>query len=493
MISSLRMRLLIATSLCSAAVLALLGAGIYLAMRHLLLSDYDASLLTKARAVCATVEQHGGRVKSEFDPNQMPEFSTGKHPDYFEIWLDNGQFLARSPSLERYDLPMSASAARDIAGRLALPHTHHARAVILVFTPRQEEDGERRRAGLSAHPPRVCTICVAGTPEDVERMLEYLGWLLLAACGGAIVVSGALLLRIVSRAVRPVNELARQIGNVRETDLGYRLGPGGIPLELAPVVEKLNGLLGRLEEAFGREKAFTADVAHELRTPLAGLLATLEVCRSRPRGPAAYEVAIDECRTMTERMQAMVENLLLLARADAGQLRVERQCVNVEELLTECWSLFESRADARKLHVEWDTAPDQSDAQTDPDKLRIIIQNLFENAVSYTQVGGGIRVEIAKQERELAITVANTGSRVAAADVAHVFKRFWRGDQNRSDTGVHCGLGLSLSQRLMHLLGGELTIDATLGGEFIVRITLPAASGPASGAYAKKLLPSPAV
>jgi two-component system, OmpR family, heavy metal sensor histidine kinase CusS len=287
-------------------------------------------------------------------------------------------------------------------------------------------------------------------------------------CAGAIVVSGAALVFVVGRAVRPVNRLAAEIESLRETDLARRLDLPDVPAELAPVVQRLNGLLGRLENAFGRERAFTADVAHELRTPLAGLVTTLEVCRSRPRDNPAYEAAIDKCRKMIDRMQAMVESLLLLARADGGQLAAVRKRVDLSQLLSECWADCQMRAEQRGLRIDWEV-PSGCIVESDPDKLRIIFQNLFDNAVSYVDDGGMIRVVVDAE----AVEISNSGSKIGSEELPHLFERFWRGDQARTDTGVHCGLGLSLCRRLMELLGGQIGVNAVQGGSFVVRCTIP--------------------
>ena len=468
MIRSLRLRLLVATSFTSAAVLALLGVSIYVAMRHRLLADYDAALLGKAHMIAASVEHRDGRVHFEFDPREMPEFSAREYPEYFELWLD-GKVIRRSASLGGADLPRSVATDNASADHLNLPGTRRARAVGFTFTPRAE-DGHESRAAASL--VRTCTITVAGTPVDALKMLNYLGWILFAACAAAIALSGVVLLRVVSHAVRPVKDLTRDIEGVRESTLGYRLHDRGVPAELTPVVEKLNALLDRLEKAFLREKAFTADVAHELRTPLAGLMATLEVCRSRRREAADYEIALDECRGMTDRMQLMVENLLLLSRADTGHLSVKNERVNVAELLRETWAIFEHRAEARLLKVQW-SSDEGCDAASDPVNLRIVIQNLFDNAVSYADQGGTITIGNARKLGRVLIEITNSGSTVAASEVSRVFDRFWRGDTSRTDTGVHCGLGMSLSQRLVALLSGEITVDTTPSGIFAVRLSLP--------------------
>src|SRR5262249_2995284 len=150
-------------------------------------------------------------------------------------------------------------------------------------------------------------------------------------------------------------------------------------------------LLGRLEKAFAREKSFTADVAHELRTPLTGLHTTLEVCRSRPRDPAAYEAAIDECRSITDRMSGMVESLLLLARSDAGQLTVQPRPTDLPGLIAEAWKSSAAAAESRRIRAEFNLGQPLC-IDTDPDKLHIIIRNLIDNAVSHADEGGLLRI-----------------------------------------------------------------------------------------------------
>src|SRR5262249_6299830 len=161
---------------------------------------------------------------------------------------------------------------------------------------------------------------------------DRLRWLTLGLCAGAMLLSGGALWWAVSRATRPVRRLAEQIGELRETDLSA-LDARGLPTELVPVVDRLNALLLRVGEAFTPERGVSADVAHELRTPLAGLLATLEVCRSRPRDSEGYETAIDKSLKMLSLMQGLVENLLLLARAEGGQLTLRVMEVDMGELM----------------------------------------------------------------------------------------------------------------------------------------------------------------
>jgi heavy metal sensor kinase len=465
---SLRGQLLIGTSLASIAILGLLGLGVYAAMRHALMKDFDASLKTDARLVAGMVQQDQDKLGFEFDPRQMPDFLSDSRERYFEIWRENDSVLARSPSLADRDLEKPA--ATTILTETALPDSHRGRAVVVSFAPTQEEQDDKK----IRYAQQTVFIAVAAEPIEVRRTLRLLAWLLTILCGSAVVILGAILLRVVGRGLAPVTTLAGEIESLNETELGRRLPADAVPDELAPVVHKLNGLLTRLEQAFVREKSFTADVAHELRTPLAGLRSTLEVCRSRPRDSTAYEAALDDCRGITDRMEAMVQSLLLLARSDAGQMAIESQEVDLSRLVSEISGTFQYRAESRNVKMTLQ-AISPVIAATDPYKLQIVLQNLLDNAVSYVNQGGEIRISVARDARGPMIEIANTGSQISSEDAPRLFERFWRGDAARTDAGLHCGLGLSLSKRLIALLGGEISIQNTSGGEFVVRLQIPAA------------------
>jgi two-component system heavy metal sensor histidine kinase CusS len=463
---SLRTRLLLSTSLSMATVLGLLGLAIYFSVRRSLQAEFDRGLIAQARALAAMAEQNGQQVTFEFDPQQLPEFAAKSRPEYFEAWLDGSKVLTRSDSLGTHDLTTTQSTAIGVYENMILPNGHHGRSVSIAFTPRLEPGPP---ASISFH---SAVIIVARETAVLHHTMETVRWLLLALFSAAIVVTGAVLFAVVGSTMKPVHRMARDIEALAETNLSNHLQIKDVPSELTPVVEKLNALFDRLSQAFVREKAFTADVAHELRTPLAGLQATLEVCRSRPRDALAYESAIDKCRTMTDRMQTMIETLLLLGRAEAGQLVPDRQTFDLCLLIQECWANAQHRAEARNLKLNW-KLPDTCSIQTDREKLSIVIQNLLGNALAYCDDAGVVTISAGLIDSGAFVEIANTGSSVSAEEASHLFERFWRGDPSRSDTGSHYGLGLSLCQRLMNILNGQITIQTQAGGMFVARLWLP--------------------
>ncbi|HET6247289.1 MAG TPA: ATP-binding protein [Tepidisphaeraceae bacterium] len=467
---SLRTRLLAGTSTATLVILGLLGLSVFVAMRHALLIDFDSALFSKSNALTAMAEQNGRRVVFETDYLDMAEFTKSPTPDFFEVRMSDGSFLAASPSLNGSSLTTSAASTTPTYRNVILPDGRRGREIVVAFTPRFEADpGDSSPA--SSQKLRSCVLTLACDTGQLDATLNHLRWLLIFCFGLAIVASGMLLVAIVNRAMKPVRQLAQRIESLGETSLGSRLSGEGVPEELAPIVDRLNGLFARLEAAFAREKLFTADVAHELRTLLCGLQTTLQVSRSRPRDSVEYEMTMDKCLKMVGGMHAIIESLLLLARADAGQLPVEQKPVDLPSLIAECWAFFQKRADSRGIQVDQRLAENGA-MESDPEKLRIVLNNLFDNAVCYCDEQGIIQIEATFQNNQATVCITNSAAGIAAADIDRLFDRFWRADSARPQTGIHCGLGLSITRRLTMLLGGEIRAEVS-DDRFTMVLMLP--------------------
>jgi signal transduction histidine kinase len=222
---------------------------------------------------------------------------------------------------------------------------------------------------------------------------------------------------------------------------------------------------------FRRERAFSSEVAHELRTPLTGLLSTIEVCLRKPRESEKYQDVLRRCRAICQQSQTMVENLLDIAQLEQGNVSIEVESVNLSELLAECWESFEASASQKQLTVTW-SGPAPTNLQSDAEKLRVIIRNLMQNAVSYSNESGEIRFANYVIGDFVRLAIENTGNEVTPNEVAGIYDRFWRGDGARSQTGRHFGLGLSLVQKLVNVLQATMEITVS-GGQFRVELSLP--------------------
>jgi signal transduction histidine kinase len=281
--------------------------------------------------------------------------------------------------------------------------------------------------------------------------------------------ASAAALAAVSLGLRSTRALAAEIADLDAARLDRALIARGLPDEIVPVVAKINELLARVRESLAREKRFTADVSHELRTPLAALRTTLDVTASRERSPAEYRAAIDQANVVAQQMQALCENLLSLARLDAGPVAVRPTDVALRALVQSCWHLFEGRARARGLRFENEVDAGARVA-TDPDQLRVIVSNLLSNATAYTAPGGTIRARGNGDPRAL-LEVHDSGPAIPPEILPHIFERFFRGDAMRSD-GVHCGIGLALVRGVADALGLRVTADNTNDGGVSFTVSL---------------------
>jgi two-component system heavy metal sensor histidine kinase CusS len=465
---SLRVQLLLGTALGTTAVLLVSAAVLYALIRRTLWAEFDESLAAKARSLMALAEQEEDGLEFELTEVSLPEFEPSEHAEYYQVWLPNGAVFARSPSLLDGDLARIAGTSDAPAFQtVQLPDGRPGRIVGATFVPRGDRDH------LSSDSPIVVTLAVGRGIAGLQATLARVRGTLICVCVVAVMLSAGLLAWVVRRSLKPVDHLSRQIEDVGEDDLSARVDAVGIPRELSPVVERLNELLARLDATFQRERRFTGDVAHELRTPLAGLRSKLELALSCERAPEAYRRAMGDCLKISLQMQRMVENLLHLARADAGQLEVRCQRVNLTEVIRDCWKPMEEKARSRGLSVKWHLN-DTGMTETDRDKLCLVIQNILDNAVTYANDRGHVSVLLSAEDGMLALTVSNTVGSLPVGDTHRVFDRFWRADssQRQTDEG-HCGLGLPLCKSLIEHLGGSIEAATNDGGMFTITTRLP--------------------
>jgi two-component system sensor histidine kinase QseC len=491
MTPSIKMRLLLWVIGGTAGLLAVFAFVVYGVMYRSLVNGFDAVLASTARTIASSVEQNEEKIKAEIDERELPEFHRAKRPDFFQLWREDGSILARSTSLKEADLelfgallnPVFRAVRRKELSRgksairgallnpvfraVRLPDGRAGRAIGIVFVPKVDEEAKG-----PAQPQKV-TLVLARETAALNSDISFLRWLLTGATGGTIILALLVGTMIVRQGLKPLDALATRIAAIRQDDLSTRIPVDRMPAEVAPVAQRLNELLRRLEEAFRRERSFTADVAHELRTPLAGIRSTLEVTLTRPRVGGEYQQAMEECLDIVRHTQAMVNNLLALAHLEGGQTILHPDALPLGEMVDSTWRPFADSVRARGITVESQVPADLT-CIADRNTLLMILTNVFANAEQYTNDGGRITVTARRAGESVDLMVENTGSQLSEEDARHVFERFWRGDLSRTDTGSHFGLGLALVQRAVTSLGG--TVAARVDdGTFMVQLSLPAA------------------
>ena len=399
-------------------------------------------------------------IDVEFADLDMPAFGSGGEA-FLELRAEGG-VLYRSPSLGGAGLSQPVGSAEGVW--LTLEDGRRVRGLGFSFEPRRE------RPGAGRVPP--VQLVLARRADELEAALSVFTTRLIGV--GALAL-GALALGLVLAvrfALRPLDALSRRIAEVRRED--ERIELPAAPAELVPLVLRTNELLARLGEVVARERAFSGEVAHELRTPLAGLRTTLEVLLRRPRAADEYREALDEVLTQLESLGGLVDKLLQLGRLEAGQVALELRSIDLADALLEGWEPFEARARERELRVEWALGEGLSD-EADPNLLALALRNLLENATEYAELGGKIWIRSERVGARVEVVIENSGSRLDPTEVTLARQRFWRGSHARSEAGRHCGLGLALVDHAAESLRGALYLRATPEGRFEARLALPSA------------------
>ncbi len=425
-------------------ILSLLAAGLYVGVRAAVWRQYDTELAARARALAEITELEDGGYEFEIPPEPR-----GVPASFVEVWRPDGSMLVRSEALHD-DLPRAFAHGETAAFLdVTLPDHRAGRAVGIRFTPRGQDDPTTADSLVLVLASGTET--VDGALATVRRWFTVLGSCAVLAVALATAWS-------LGRGLRPLVRLGAELEQLDDCRLGTRLVSTMQPLELQVPVKKLDDLLGRLDAAFARERQFTADVSHELRTPLAGLRTLLEVAAHVERTPEDYREALREAISIVTQLGALVENLLMLVRLDAGPIELVSHPVPLRELVVECWRPYAARAAERGL-VFRNLVPEDAALTTDRERLRLVLGNLLANAVEYTESGGWIEVASLPGS---ALEVADSGPMIPAAQLERVFDRLWRGDDARADAdGVHCGIGLALSRSLCTCLALSLEASST--------------------------------
>jgi signal transduction histidine kinase len=285
----------------------------------------------------------------------------------------------------------------------------------------------------------------------------------------------------------PLRRLSDAVSRVSPRDFKLPLADNAtLGSELAPVADRLRETLDQLRRVFEREKQAAADISHELRTPVASLLATLDVALRKPRTADEYRQTLLDCRAVGGQMRQLVERIMALARIDAGSDHVRIAEIDVGELIGDVATMLNPLAAERGLKLRTQCAESQL-CHTDPDKLREILVNLLHNAIQYNRPSGTIDVSADMANGWLNLRVRDSGVGIAAEAREHIFERFYRADPSRNGSGLHAGLGLSIVKGYVALLGGTVSVESELGKGSTFQVRVP------TGEAAKSKLPRPTV
>jgi heavy metal sensor kinase len=342
----------------------------------------------------------------------------------------------------------------------------------MLVLPELGRHGEHAAVvAATARGQSVVVLAIADLEPVAEELFEVrrLLWLSVPLLVALAAVGGYWL---ASRELAPVGWMAEQARRITGNNLDTRLKIGRAAEEIETLAAAFNELLGRLDQSFESMRRFVADASHELRTPIAIIRGEADVALTRERTPAEYQATLGIVLEEARRLSRLVDDLLNLARADAGHVKLRIEEFYFNDLIAECCRSVQALAAARSIELECHAGEDVS-FRGDEDLLRRLVINLLDNAIRYTPAGGRVSASLVAEGPRLRIAISDTGQGIAPEARPHIFDRFYRADKSRSREDGGFGLGLAIAKWIAESHRGTIDLASRPGAGTTFTITLP--------------------
>lgn len=457
----IRLRLTVWYSVLLAAVLVLFGAALWFGLRIRLAGAFDDQLREQATLTLASVQIQGNALT--LDTAQSP---LAQRDGSFVRLIDRDGHVVTDTSQAIGNVPLDEG---DIAAALT-GETSYASVRV--------DDRTIRIVSVPVPAPGdTAGVLQVGLPRgEIDEVMHELLVAILLAAPAALVVSAGGGYLLARRALAPVDAIARTARGIGGgDDLRARLNLDLPDDELGRLAATFDGMLGRIETAFERQRRFTGDAAHELRTPLSLMRGRIDLARARPRSIEEHLATLDGLDSDLARLSGVVGALLVLARSDTGRLTIEREPFDLATTVHRVADQYAETAAAMDISLRPMATPVPFTG--DEDLLVQVLVNLVDNALAHTPAGGTVTIGCGNDGRAVRLWVADTGTGIAPEHQPRVFDRFYRVDAGRARAGGGAGLGLSTSRAIVEAHGGTINLSSAVGKGTRVEAVLPVLKG----------------
>lgn len=461
---TLAFRLTAAYSLSGLLLLLLGTASLYIVLRTELDRSTELFLADKVH-VLRTMLRERPDDSDAFQEEIELESAARRYQQFYIRLLDQHgvPILTTRGMREQLDLAELANRTRD----------RSAHSIAMVGRAGKPFRVESAAAEVGNPPTHTDTIQIAiDNSQEEELLARYRLWF------WAVLLAASILFplvgyRIARHAIRPVEEIAATARGITSSNLRKRIRAEGYPSELASLAGTFNEMLDRLEESFDRISRFSADIAHDLRTPVHNIRGEAEVALARARTVDEYREVLESSLEESVRLSELIGDLLFLARAESPLSEVRRAPVDVCELLATVRDYYEASAANARISLVAEEAPELVTAAVDRSLMLRAVSNLVSNAIAHTPAGGRVTLTAKDEGAAIRIEVSDTGSGIPREALPRVFDRFFRVDPSRSKSSGGTGLGLAIVQSIMTLHGGSTEITSELSRGTCVRLCIP--------------------
>ncbi len=451
---SIAFQLILLFTLAAAFLLAC-GLGIFysIVVRHAFAED-NAVLADKMFALSADLRENGPEIFAE----EVTAHRAGQHTPYWIRILDSqGRAIAETPQMDRLIPTQIFPVGRESTEALRIRKDYRSAGKLFSLVAFNEHPGGK-----------VYTLQLAQDRSSDKQVEKNFALLFIAVLLGGVVASALIAIIVTRRGLRPLREMTESLGRIGPDQLKERIGSTGWPHELQPLAVAFDQMLKRLDDSFTRLSQFSADLAHELRTPIANMLGEAQVALTRDRTAADYRETIESTVAECERLSRIVDNLLFVARVDAAREPIARKQFDARAAVEKIAAFYQTVADDHHVTISC-----SGDGQicADPDLFERAVGNLLDNALRFTAAHGSIHIGLAKRNTDFEVSVSDNGCGIGAEHLPRVFDRFYRAESSRSSDGA--GLGLALVKSIVDLHGGSAKIESELSQGTTVKLTFP--------------------
>jgi heavy metal sensor kinase len=457
-IHSIKFRFTIWYLLVLAVLLIALSAGVYFYLSRSLYQSLDDSLILRSSQL--------SNIPAIMESIQQGEFQE-ELGEIVILYFYSGDQLTQVSARGINITPSHELISQAIAGTSS-------------FSTIQTEAGEGLRLlavpiniSILGPPPGIqpAALVIGRSTKQIDQALAGLVHTLIIAVPLALALAAGGGIFLARRALKPVDQIAQTAQEIEESDLSQRINVTTKD-ELGRLAATLNEMIGRLEKAFQRQKQFTSDASHELRTPLAVIEAESTLALEKERPPSDYRQSLETISQESRQMSYLIDQLLTLARADAGKEQWNFTEVNLGKLITNLSTDVEILCQEKGLSFQLGQAQDLV-VKGDEARLREVFMNLLDNAIRYTKSPGTVSVSLRSEGQMAVVAITDTGVGIPAEDIPFIFERFYRVDKSRSRAEGGTGLGLAICRHIAEAHGGKIEVESHVGAGSTFSVWLP--------------------
>ncbi len=460
---SIRVRLTLWYIFILGCTLALFSSLVYYQMSRSLYKSVDHKILTISEVIASSISPNSSSVFADLEKKLAKKVGRQPTAKFIQLLDRSGNIGGKSLNLKNKRLPVSFEALQNASKGIISYETKEVFGEPLrIITYPVKRPGTDVRS----------IVQVATSLAEVKDTLNKLVLILVSVVPLALIIASIGGTFLANKVLKPINEINRITREITSKNLELRVPEPATHDELGKLVETINGMIERLEKSFKQVQQFTADASHELKTPLTILKGEAELALRKERQPEEYRQYLHSSLEEINRLTRLVQDLLVLSRADTGRLTLHKEPLDLAALVDSCCEQCRFLGEGQNIRVIF---KHQAGVRVLGDKYRLkqMFYNLVENAIKYSEGGGKVEVLTAQNGKYANVLVKDEGLGIDEKDIPYIFDRFYRVDKSRSRDAGGTGLGLSICKWIAEAHGGKITVESALGMGSCFTVWLP--------------------